>query len=50
MATSRDPDGLFLESGAPSALSALFFKVLCDLRFCLSSHVNETTPEQNSAC
>lgn len=39
-------DGLFLVSGAPSALSAVFLKGLSDLRFCLSGCVNETNPEQ----
>lgn len=46
METSSDPDGLFSVDGAPSALSALFLNGLCDLRFCLPSYVNETTPEQ----
>lgn len=46
MGTSSRPDGLFLVSDAPSVLSALFLKGLCDLRFCRSSHVNETTPEK----
>lgn len=44
MGTSSDD--LFLVSGAPCTLSAVFLKGLCDLRFCLSGCLNETNPEQ----
>ena len=45
MGTSSDPKDLFLVSDASSVLSALFLKGLCDLRFCLSGHVNGTAEQ-----
>lgn len=43
MGASSDCDSLLLVSDVSRALSALSLKGLCDLRFCLSGYINETT-------
>lgn len=45
MGSSSDPDSPLLVNDVPCALSALSLEGLCDLKFCLSGYINETTSE-----